>query len=208
MPDVGKPRLIRTKKSGSGSGDAGASLGGAHGAHLSIGPYHRLMLELRPYREADRVSFVSLVTDADVMRPMDGPLAEDAAHARFDGFLRATDSGSLCARAADDDDTYLGHGFLVEREDPRGVELGFLVLPRHQGNGHGTAIAKALVRIGFEELELPRIIATVDEDNVASIRVLEKAGFEDLGVRLDESGPYRLFAIAAHPEDQSTRLTK
>ena len=166
------------------------------------------MLQLRPYREADRASFISLVTDADVMRPMDGPLGEDAAHARFDGFLREPDWGSLWARAADDDGTYIGHGFLVKREDPLGAELGFIVLPEQQGRGHGTAIGKALVRIGFEELDLPRIVATVDEDNVASIRVLQRAGFEDLGVRHDELGPYRLFAIAARPGDQSTRLTK
>jgi len=130
------------------------------------------------------------------MRAMGGPLSEDAAHARFDTFAPGSAAPPLFVGAAVVDGRYVGHGFLVRREEPPEVELGFLVRPEDQRCGHGTAIARALVRRGLDVLDLGRIIATVDVDNPASIRVLEKAGFEDLGTRHDDAGPYRLFATS------------
>ena len=61
------------------------------------------------------------------------------------------------------------------------VELAYGLAPDVWGRGYATEAAAACVRAGFDQLELDRIVADVDPANTASIRVLEKAGFERAG---------------------------
>ena len=50
------------------------------------------------------------------------------------------------------------------------------------GRGYATEAAEALVAFGFEKLGMHRICAFCDVDNGASVRVLEKAGFQREGL--------------------------
>lgn len=61
------------------------------------------------------------------------------------------------------------------------TELAYGLARDVWGRGYATEAASACVRAGFEELGLERIVADVDPTNPASIRVLEKAGFELAG---------------------------
>ncbi|MBB4909720.1 GNAT family N-acetyltransferase [Actinophytocola algeriensis] len=60
--------------------------------------------------------------------------------------------------------------------DPGDVELGYRLLPSCWGRGLATEGARVLVRRAFEELGLPRVVATTMAVNTGSRRVLEKAG--------------------------------
>ncbi|MGA9026282.1 MAG: GNAT family protein [Steroidobacteraceae bacterium] len=62
---------------------------------------------------------------------------------------------------------------LIERHV---ADLGYMLSPMHWGKGYATEIALALLDAGFCELRAERIISTVDVNNKASIRVLEKIG--------------------------------
>ncbi|MGI8824695.1 MAG: GNAT family N-acetyltransferase [Chloroflexota bacterium] len=68
------------------------------------------------------------------------------------------------------------------------VELGYGVNPSAQGRGYATEMARALTEWAIEQPSVSRVTSECLEDNVASIRVLEKAGFERIGGRLDEEG--------------------
>ena len=57
------------------------------------------------------------------------------------------------------------------------IELGYRFLPQFWGRGLCTEISTALVRYGFEDLGLQRIVGITDPRNLASRRVLEKLGF-------------------------------
>lgn len=63
--------------------------------------------------------------------------------------------------------------------------LGYLIDPAHAGNGYATDITRALLDLAFGELDLHRVTAGCFADNVASWRVMEKAGMrrEQHGVR-------------------------
>ena len=61
------------------------------------------------------------------------------------------------------------------------VELGYVVRPPLWKRGYATEIARALVAIAFDELELPRIFAVTEPSNIGSRRVVEKAGLRYLG---------------------------
>lgn len=62
-------------------------------------------------------------------------------------------------------------------------EIFFKLSPIHWNNGYATEIAEALIKIGFEELNLHRIEAGTNADNFQSIRVLEKIGMHREGLR-------------------------
>lgn len=64
--------------------------------------------------------------------------------------------------------------------------LGYWVGKPHWGKGIATAATKTLVRFGFETLKLERVSAFVFEGNLASERVLVKAGFKKEGVAKKE----------------------
>lgn len=55
--------------------------------------------------------------------------------------------------------------------------LGYWIGQPFAGHGYGTAAARAMVAYAFDELKLHRVDAACVPDNVASRRVLEKAGF-------------------------------
>ena len=55
-------------------------------------------------------------------------------------------------------------------------EIKYAIRRDHWGMGIASEVVPAVVSYGFETLKLPRIVATVDPANTASIRVLEKTG--------------------------------
>ncbi|MCA9897670.1 MAG: GNAT family N-acetyltransferase [Anaerolineales bacterium] len=54
--------------------------------------------------------------------------------------------------------------------------LGYRLARTFWGRGLATEGVRALIRHGFAELELERVVATTYEDNVASQRVMQKVG--------------------------------
>jgi len=67
-----------------------------------------------------------------------------------------------------------GISILLNPDDHGEAALGYCMHPRHWGKGHATEAARLMLNFGFSRLRLHRIIATCDEENTASIRVLEK----------------------------------
>jgi RimJ/RimL family protein N-acetyltransferase len=63
-------------------------------------------------------------------------------------------------------------------ENAQEADLGFIFSREVWGLGYATEAARALVRLGFEQLCLTRIFSTCDMANGASARVLEKAGLQ------------------------------
>jgi RimJ/RimL family protein N-acetyltransferase len=63
-----------------------------------------------------------------------------------------------------------------QSEAHRRAEVGYVVHPGHRGNGFAAEATGALLRMGFADLRLHRIIGRIDARNTASGRVLEKLG--------------------------------
>src|SRR6266566_5058185 len=59
---------------------------------------------------------------------------------------------------------------------PNEVALGYRLRRAVWGQGYATEGARALIRKGFTELGVQRVFATTYQDNLASRRVMEKAG--------------------------------
>lgn len=61
-------------------------------------------------------------------------------------------------------------------DDPAEVELGYRLRQAAWGKGYATEGSRALIRRGFTELGVRRVIASTYEDNIGSRRVMEKVG--------------------------------
>jgi ribosomal-protein-alanine N-acetyltransferase len=70
----------------------------------------------------------------------------------------------------------IGGAILAPLQGDLGIEVGYHLGRRFWGQGYATEIARGCLRYGFEQLRLDRIIAIVFPANLASRRVLEKAG--------------------------------
>ena len=60
--------------------------------------------------------------------------------------------------------------------DPDEIELGYRLLRSAWGKGYATEGSRALIQKGFAELGVRRVVASTMVVNVASRRVMEKAG--------------------------------
>jgi ribosomal-protein-alanine N-acetyltransferase len=69
----------------------------------------------------------------------------------------------------------IGH-YRIKPEHHRS-NIGYMILPEHNGKGIVTEAIKAVVKYGFETMKLHSIEAVIDPENLASAKVLEKNGF-------------------------------
>lgn len=140
-------------------------------------------LELRQFRDDDAGFILELLNEPEFrrfigdkgVRSLDdardylqqGPIASYAEHGF--GILRAN-----CAMSGD----ALGMCGLVWRQEFDDPDLGFAFLARHWSKGYASEAARTVLEYARVELGLRRVIAMADDDNRASVRVLEKLGFE------------------------------
>jgi RimJ/RimL family protein N-acetyltransferase len=65
------------------------------------------------------------------------------------------------------------------------AEIGWIMHRDFWGNGYGTEMGKEMLRFGFDELSLRRIIAHCDAENIGSYRVMEKIGMRREGLFIE-----------------------
>jgi [ribosomal protein S5]-alanine N-acetyltransferase len=78
---------------------------------------------------------------------------------------------------AEADGRFLGTGRIVA-SDPLNAsgDIGYAIRQAEWGKGYASAVARQLLELGFAQLGLHRIWATVHPENAAGVRVLEKVG--------------------------------
>ena len=135
----------------------------------------------RAKTEADAAAFYALNSNSDVMKftgdvgfeseeqaaqaIRDYPDFERYGFGRWGCYLKAT--GQLIG--------FSGLKYLPDLDE---VDLGYRFFPEFWGQGIATESALACVEFAFRSLELTSVIGLVLPEDVASIRVLEKSGFQ------------------------------
>lgn len=92
-------------------------------------------------------------------------------------------------------------GFWRWNKPHRNAEIGYDLRPAWWGRGLMPEAVRAILRFGFDEMDLHRVEANVDTENQRSVRVLERLGFVREGVlrenwlnegRFTDTGTYGL----------------
>jgi RimJ/RimL family protein N-acetyltransferase len=94
---------------------------------------------------------------------------------------RADEGGLSLAIADVGSGEALGMIALLSRPQPGTAGIGYWLIERSRGRGLGSRAVRLLARWAVTDAGLARVEALVDPDNVASQRVLEKAGFRREG---------------------------
>ncbi len=140
---------------------------------------------LRPWREADAPSLEQLADNVNVWRNMSERFPhpytiEVARHWVTRGHL---DFGGENWAIALDDVAAGGCGLRPGASDAScAVEVGYWLGEPYWGRGVATQVLRVLAERAFDIPGVVRVFAGVHADNPASMRVLEKSGFEREGV--------------------------
>lgn len=143
----------------------------------------RLILKLHELADFDNL--LALRSDPDVMKYIgDGFTHKEEQVKRF---LNITISYQekhgigFCSVFEKESGNFIGQAGLFHLgysdEQPE-IEIAYRLHKAYWGKGYATELAKALIRWGFDHLSVDKLIAAVDPNNVASQKVLKKAGLD------------------------------
>ena len=143
-------------------------------------------VRLRAVRPDDEPDLLAVFGDADHLRYWShGPLADAAAARRYrEGIETGLADRTLFqwVITTPPGDQLVGTVTLCDWDrEHRRAEVGFILHPAHAGRGLGTDAVRTALRFGFCEMDLWRVEADVDPDNGASLRLLERLGFQHEG---------------------------
>jgi len=146
---------------------------------------------LRPFRRPDAESLERNINNPQVARRVSNiPYPYTAGHARAWIDLMEKERARLPhAQRIDfviDIDGEVAGSVAFINIDGHKAQVSYWLGESYWGRGIVTTAVKELVKFGFETLELVRIYAYTYHHNKASMKVLEKAGFEFEGVHKKE----------------------
>lgn len=83
-------------------------------------------------------------------------------------------------------------GFTGPPTDEGVIEIGYSILPQFQNNGFASETVDYLIKWAFQQHNVKVIIATSHNDNIFSIKILEKHGFKLIGEGKEVTNNYCL----------------
>ena len=144
-------------------------------------------VRLRHLEEADTDSLFEIFADREAMRFWSTPRFKERAEAQkllaeiHDNFRQKTLFQWGIARKSDD--KIIGTSTLFRFDDQsRRAEIGYILNRRFWGNGLINEALTALLKYAFEKMKLHRIEADIDPRNSASVKVVERLGFQREGL--------------------------
>ncbi|HEY4055691.1 MAG TPA: GNAT family N-acetyltransferase [Kofleriaceae bacterium] len=75
------------------------------------------------------------------------------------------------------------------------IDVGYRFIPAYWGKGYATESSLAAVRYAFDVMQEPVVYGHADRENVASRRVLEKAGLRHAGTFIYEMKPTEWYEL-------------
>lgn len=143
-------------------------------------------LSLRSISAADADAFYTIYSNPEVMRYWSTPPLpnRDAASKQIDEIQEAFKRREVLkwGIALRTDDTLIGSVTLFHPDfTHRRAEIGYALGRAYWGNGYMQETLNAVLNYAFTVLNLHRIEADVDPRNAASVRTLERLGFQREG---------------------------
>jgi RimJ/RimL family protein N-acetyltransferase len=193
---LAQPRLLQLE---SAAGDAETLRSGTEQDSLMQIFLETEHLLLRRFTEDDVDALVELDGDPDVMRFITGGLPtprreiENDVLPAFLAYYECFEGYGFWAAVEKSTGQFLGwfHFRPPEAAQPGEVELGYRLRNSAWGKGYATEGSQALIQKGFAELGVQRVVASTMVVNVASRRVMEKAGLRFVR-KFHQPWPYRI----------------
>ena len=157
-------------------------------------------LILREFLLNDYHALVDIVRNPRVMKySLSGPLSLSQTKEKINYFIRCYKQFGFgkWAVVLKRDNQLIGYCGLDidEIDNKKQIEIGFRFGEEYWGKGYATEAASVAIRYSLTELKLSSIIAIVDPENKASIRVLEKIGMVFIKNTVFHGSPVMVYKI-------------
>ena len=159
----------------------------------SLAPIRTARLTLRPLRDEDRQAVVRILSCSTTMQWVrGGPLTADAADAWLDRRIADEAERGYSMWGVE----HLGHlvgfcGFFPTTEGA--LDLAYVIHHEHQNRGF--ASEAAIAAVNSTRSAGVGVLATIRPENLASMRVSEKAGLHRTGERLEAKPEMVVFRL-------------
>jgi [ribosomal protein S5]-alanine N-acetyltransferase len=140
-------------------------------------------LTLRPFQANDLEAVHQLLSDPTVMRfSLNGPYCKEKSTAFMYQCIQKSEKKqpSLLAIIEKKSNRLIGSsGFFPQKIlGKEELEIGYRLLEEFWGQGLATEASRAVKNYAFNEMGLTRLIALIEKENTASVRVAQKNGFK------------------------------
>lgn len=168
-------------------------------------------LMMRPPHREDVEDLALIANDRDIAEMtsrMPHPYSQDDAIAFIDGFENGQYEGCIYAITNSETGRLMGMGAVENRSRFGGLEIGYWLGKPYWGKGFATEAASALVDLAFRVTETDKVLAACRTNNPASRKVLQKQGFQLLGLDEMDSLAAGRVPIERHSLDHEVWLSK
>ena len=156
---------------------------------------------LRPFRHKDLVCLNGLYKDAKVIK-YKGPRAYTKD--RVDKILYAsirhqtTFGYSMWAVIRKSDQQFMGRAGLIHLDNTQEIDLSYALHTRFWRQGYALEITKKVIEWGFSNTDAEYFTAFSDPHNSASIKILDKLGFQFEKTAVQQGRVMRFYKIFRH----------
>jgi RimJ/RimL family protein N-acetyltransferase len=156
-------------------------------------------LRLTPLVDDDFDLAVEMYTDPEVVKYVCDPMTKAELRAEMPDVVKRGGNGGigiwcisdrktgeklgdtyLLPMPIDEDDTDFSLVVMGQMPDAD-IEIGYFLKRSAWGHGYATEVCKRMLLFAFQELPLSEVVASVEDENVVSRKVLEKSGLTDRG---------------------------
>lgn len=145
-------------------------------------------LLVRHFTADDSEHFFVLNSNEEIVRYIRAPKSREECDAFLKEVLAATEANPAIGRWIAVDKVSgipVGSIGIIPVEGSSNLQLGYAFLPEHWGKGYATELAVAAMHYVFTQTDLHTIYAYTETPNVASQKVLLKAGFKFLRTKME-----------------------
>lgn len=155
--------------------------------------FETVRLRLRRLRSGDEEFLASLDSDPIVMQyihsgPCSFPRARRHAELEIETAHAYRHTGKWMTELRDGTPIGWVQLFKLSSAQRDDIAIGYEFASAHWGQGYATEANRRILEYAFEFLKWDRIVAMARPENLRSLRVLEKLGFQKIGQRRDEGG--------------------
>ena len=131
---------------------------------------------LSPLSETDFYELIPLLTNAEVRKYLGGIRPVDALFQSLRKSMGTANEYPFTVRLQKTND-FIGLVTIAPHHDPVDMEISYMFLPEHWGNGYAKETVSALLRFCNQKLHLSRVVSETQAANIRSCQLLESLGY-------------------------------
>jgi len=131
---------------------------------------------LIPLSEVDFEELTPLITGEEVRRYLGGVRPPEDSFNGWRESMKAVNEYPFTVRLQKSN-IAIGLVVLAPHHNPEDMEISFMFMPEHWGNGYARETVKALLEFCGRKLKLKRVVSETQTANMRSRKMLEKSGY-------------------------------